>query len=60
MFVFTPPAAPETTPTPCPQCANREAIAVYATARTTYLRCTDCQQIWTITHAEPSAASAAA
>jgi hypothetical protein len=57
MFGFTPPAAPETTPTPCPHCANAEAIPLYATARTEYFRCARCQQIWTLTHGDDAPAS---
>jgi len=49
MFAFTPPPAPETTPTPCPQCASHEAISLYATARTEYFRCVQCHQVWTVT-----------
>jgi hypothetical protein len=59
MFAFTPPAAPETTPTPCPQCASREAIALYVTAHTTYFRCISCQQVWTIARIESPSASVA-
>ena len=50
MFGFTPPAAPETPPTPCPHCSNTLAIPLYATARTEYFRCARCQQVWTVTH----------
>ena len=60
MFAFTPPAAPETTPTPCPHCANREAIALYETLHTTYFRCIGCQQVWTISRTELPTASALA
>lgn len=52
MFGFTPPPGPETTPTPCPHCAGREAIAFYATVRTEYFRCVSCGRIWMVTHEE--------
>jgi hypothetical protein len=60
MFAFTPPAAPETTPRPCPHCSSSEAIALYETAHTTYFRCIGCQQIWTISRTESSTAPAVA
>ena len=57
MFAFTPPPAPETTPTPCPQCTCPQAIAIYATARTEYFRCVGCGGIWTLTREELNAPS---
>ena len=54
MFAFTPPAAPETAPTPCPHCDHTQAIALYATARTEYFRCARCHQVWTVTHDTPA------
>jgi hypothetical protein len=48
MFAFTPPPMPQEAPVPCPHCAAREAIVLYATARTEYFRCERCRQIWTV------------
>jgi Zn ribbon nucleic-acid-binding protein len=50
MFGFTPPPTPQEAPVPCPHCAGREAIALYATTRTEYLRCVACRQVWTVSH----------
>ena len=59
MFTLTPPAAPEPTRDACPQCESREAIAIYATARTTYFRCVGCGRIRTLVHEETTADSRA-
>ena len=48
MFRFTPPPSPQPTPTPCPQCQACEGVAVYATVRTEYFRCIQCQQVWEV------------
>jgi hypothetical protein len=50
MFRFAPPPAPQTAPTPCPQCHGQEAIPLYATARTEYYRCVQCRHWWSVTH----------
>ena len=57
MFAFTPPPEPEKTTTPCPHCACREAIAIYATARTHYFRCVGCGQVWMMECREESEAA---
>jgi hypothetical protein len=59
MFGFAPPPAPQAAPTPCPQCQAREAISVYATARTEYFRCTHCRNVWTVSRQDGPAAAAA-
>ena len=60
MFGFTPPPAPQTAPTPCPGCHEREAVPVYATVRTEYLRCVHCRTVWTVTHGDETPHAAAA
>ena len=52
MFGFTPPATPQTAPTPCPQCHSLLAIALYATMRTEYFRCVECRSVRSVTHDE--------
>jgi hypothetical protein len=57
MFGFTPPATPQTAPTPCPECNGLLAIALYATLRTEYFRCVQCHHVRSLTHDEPAAES---
>ena len=60
MFGFAPPPAPQVAPTPCPVCQAREAIPLYATARTEYFRCVECRHVWTLSHDHTPAQAAAA
>ncbi len=57
MFGFTPPATPQTAPTPCPECHSLLAIALYATQRTEYFRCVQCHHVWTLTREDSAAHS---
>ena len=52
MFGFTPPATPQTAPTPCPECHGLLALALYATQSTEYFRCVQCRYVWTLSHDE--------
>lgn len=58
MFGFTPPATPQTAPTPCPECHSLLAISLYATQCTEYFRCVQCRHVWTLTHEETIAQAA--
>jgi hypothetical protein len=59
MFGIAPPPVPEPVATPCPHCGATEAVHLYATSRTEYLRCGTCRRIWTVMIEPPDLTAAA-